>query len=106
MMGGNPRLVSPSIDVPLASVQVERTDSLEMIPKPGGPAAAAAGIPAAITAGNYTFEYTNMSDREMLEEVVEQDGGMDSSNPDTMCELEECAEHCYLVVSMSESSNY
>ena len=85
--------MSPSIDVPLASVQVriyiqkktylsinyqvERTDSLEMIPKPGGPAAAAAGIPAAITAGNYTFEYTNMSDREMLEEVVEQDGGMD-----------------------------
>ena len=48
-----------------------------MIPKPGGPAAAAAGIPAAITAGNYTFEYTNMSDREMLEEVVEQDGGME-----------------------------
>ena len=30
---GSPRLVSPSIDVPLASVQVERTDSLEMIPR-------------------------------------------------------------------------
>merc|ERR1719347_166916 len=29
----NPRLVSPCIDVPLASVQIERTDSLEMIPK-------------------------------------------------------------------------
>ena len=54
---------------------MERTDSLEMIPKPAGPAAA--GIPASVTAGNYTFEYTNMSDREMLEEVVEDDGGME-----------------------------
>merc|ERR1719382_791386 len=27
----NPRLVSPCIDVPLASVQVERSDSLEML---------------------------------------------------------------------------
>ena len=26
----HPRLVSPCIDVPLASVQIERTDSLEM----------------------------------------------------------------------------
>jgi hypothetical protein len=30
----NPRVVSPCIDVPLASVQIERTDSLEMLPKP------------------------------------------------------------------------
>jgi len=30
----HPRLVSPCIDVPLASVQIERTDSLEMMPKP------------------------------------------------------------------------
>ena len=35
MLGNNPRLVSPCIDVPLASVQVERTDSLEMIPRTG-----------------------------------------------------------------------
>ena len=27
-------MVSPCIDVPLASVQIERTDSLEMMPKP------------------------------------------------------------------------
>ena len=32
VLGNNPRLVSPCIDVPLASVQIERTDSLEMIP--------------------------------------------------------------------------
>lgn len=39
LLGNNPRLVSPCIDVPLASVQIERTDSLEMIPnmrKPSG----------------------------------------------------------------------
>jgi len=30
----HPRVVSPCIDVPLASVQIERTDSLEMMPKP------------------------------------------------------------------------
>ena len=29
----NPRIVSPSIDVPLASIQVERSDSIEMFPK-------------------------------------------------------------------------
>ena len=29
----NPRLVSPSIDVPLASIQVERSDSLELLPR-------------------------------------------------------------------------
>ena len=28
----NPRLISPCIDVPLASVQMERTDSLELVP--------------------------------------------------------------------------
>ena len=32
VLGNNPRLVSPCIDVPLASVQIERTDSLELIP--------------------------------------------------------------------------
>ena len=36
MLGNNPRLVSPCIDVPLASVQVERTDSLELIPRARG----------------------------------------------------------------------
>ena len=34
LLYNNPRLVSPCIDVPLASVQIERTDSLEMIPTP------------------------------------------------------------------------
>ena len=33
----NPRLVSPSIDVPLASIQEERSDSLELFPKPKNP---------------------------------------------------------------------
>ena len=32
LLFNNPRLVSPCIDVPLASVQMERTDSLELIP--------------------------------------------------------------------------
>ena len=39
LLSNNPRLISPCIDVPMASVQVERTDSLEMIPsnrKPSG----------------------------------------------------------------------
>ena len=31
LLYNNPRLVSPCIDVPLASVQIERTDSLELI---------------------------------------------------------------------------
>ena len=29
----NPRIVSPSIDVPLASIQAERSDSIELLPK-------------------------------------------------------------------------
>merc|ERR1719394_2310081 len=39
LLTNNPRLISPCIDVPLASVQIERTDSLELIPsvrKPSG----------------------------------------------------------------------
>merc|ERR1719376_913025 len=39
LLSNTPRLISPCIDVPLASVQVERTDSLELIPsvrKPSG----------------------------------------------------------------------
>ena len=39
LLSNSPRLISPCIDVPLASVQVERTDSLELIPsvrKPSG----------------------------------------------------------------------
>ena len=39
LLSNNPRLISPCIDVPLASVQIERTDSLELIPtvrKPSG----------------------------------------------------------------------
>lgn len=39
LLANTPRLISPCIDVPLASVQVERTDSLELIPsvrKPSG----------------------------------------------------------------------
>ena len=66
MLGGNPRLVSPSIDVPLASVQVERTDSLEMIPKV---CQAAAGA-SANEGSNFSEEYTNMLDKEMLEDVA------------------------------------
>ena len=34
LLYSNPRLVSPCIDVPLASVQIERSDQLELIPKP------------------------------------------------------------------------
>ena len=39
LLSNTPRLIAPCVDVPLASVQVERTDSLEMIPsvrKPSG----------------------------------------------------------------------
>lgn len=36
LLSNNPRLISPCIDVPLASVQVERTDSLELIPNMKG----------------------------------------------------------------------
>ena len=32
LLSNNPRLISPCIDVPLACVKVERTDSLELIP--------------------------------------------------------------------------
>ena len=62
---------------------VERTDSLEMMPRAVG--------------GNYSLEYTNMVDREMLEEEI---GRLEA---DSMCELEECAEHCYLMVSLDNS---
>ena len=34
LLYSNPRLVSPCIDVPLASVQIERSDELELISKP------------------------------------------------------------------------
>jgi len=37
LLSNNPRLISPCIDVPLASVQVERTDSLELIPSVRNP---------------------------------------------------------------------
>lgn len=96
LLGGSPRLVSPSIDVPLASVQVERTDSLEMMPRN--------------SVGNnnatYSLEYTNMLAREMLEHVGETDikeAGILGDN----YELEEIAEnvHSYLVVSMSSSDS-
>ena len=39
LLSNTPRLICPCIDIPLASVQVERTDSLELIPsvrKPSG----------------------------------------------------------------------
>ena len=62
---------------------VERTDSLEMMPRAVG--------------GNYSLEYTNMVDRQMLEEEV---GRLEA---DSICELEECAEHCYLMVSLDDS---
>ena len=45
VLANNPRIVMPCIDIPLASVQVERTDSLELIPsvrKPSIPVPAAA----------------------------------------------------------------
>ena len=84
MLCNNSRLVSPSIDVPLITMTVERTDSLEMMPRRLG-------------GGNYSLEYSNMVDREMLEEEV---GRLEDDN---MCELEECAEHCYLMVSLDDS---
>ena len=62
---------------------VERTDSLEMMPRAVG--------------GNYSLEYTNMVDREMLEEEIGR------QEADSMCELEECAEHCYLMVGLDNS---
>eukprot|EP00092_Neocalanus_flemingeri_P012194 GFUD01013149.1.p1 GENE.GFUD01013149.1~~GFUD01013149.1.p1 ORF type:complete len:740 (+),score=179.76 GFUD01013149.1:57-2222(+) len=33
LLYNNPRLVSPCIDVPLASVEIDRTDSIELLPK-------------------------------------------------------------------------
>ena len=38
-----------------------------------------------------------MVDRQMLEEEV---GRLEA---DSICELEECAEHCYLMVSLDDS---
>ena len=32
LLATNPRMISPCIDLPLASVQIERTDSLELLP--------------------------------------------------------------------------
>lgn len=83
LLSNNSRLISPSIDVPLITMTVERTDSLEMMPRAVG--------------GNYSLEYTNMVDRQMLEEEV---GRLEA---DSICELEECAEHCYLMVSLDDS---
>ena len=110
---GSPRLVSPSIDVPLASVQVERTDSLEMIPRLERTRNAMFSLQKPVfrnSVGNnnatYSLEYTNMLDKEMLEEV----GNTDIKEEGTgeSYELEEVAEteHSYLVVSMSADSLY
>ena len=62
VLGNNPRLVSPCIDVPLASVQVERTDSLEMIPTKMGL------VSLSHQAGGYTVptEYTHMLGGEVV----------------------------------------
>ena len=85
LLCNNSRLIDPSIDVPLITMTVERTDSLEMMPRVGG---------------NYNLEYTNMVDKEMLEEEV---GRVEN---DSICELEECAEHCYLMVGMEDDDFY
>ena len=46
----HPRVVSPCIDVPLASVQIERTDSLEMMPIPKKEAGGARAKPSPLKA--------------------------------------------------------
>ena len=105
--------MSPSIDVPLASVQVERTDSLEMIPRLERTRNAMFLLQKPVfrnSVGNnnatYSLEYTNMLDKEMLEDV----GNTDIKEEGTgeSYELEEVAEteHSYLVVSMSADSLY
>ena len=66
---------------------VERTDSLEM-------------MPPRTVGGNYNLEYTNMVDKEMLEEEV---GRVEN---DSICELEECAEHCYLMLGVEDDEFY
>ena len=38
LLNSNPRLVSPCIDVPLASVQIERADEADLAPRHGKPA--------------------------------------------------------------------
>ena len=82
VLGNNPRLVSPCIDVPLASVQVERTDSLEMIPRTG----LATGCSA-------TTEYTHML------------GGGEAARRDSgMGDVEEDTEHGYLMLMLKHES--
>jgi hypothetical protein len=51
LLSNNPRLITPCIDVPLASVQVERTDSLELIPNMNRKASTG-NIGPALVAGN------------------------------------------------------
>ena len=100
MLGNNPRLVSPSIDVPLASVQVERTDSLEMIPTKMG---------LMPLTGGYTVptEYTNM----LAGEVVEYNGETElmvlRRDSAMKCEVENCIDmpHGYLVVGPGDNNN-
>ena len=104
MLGNNPRLVSPCIDVPLASVQVERTDSLEMIPSMMGLA------PVSHQAGSYTVptDYTRMLGGEAAE-AAEFQG--DSEKVLTRCDSGMCdvddsmdMDHGYLMLGPGDDN--
>ena len=103
VLGNNPRLVSPCIDVPLASVQIERTDSLEMIPTKMG----LVSLPPQ-QAGGYTVptEYTRMISGEVVEFNGDSDKVMlrcDSG----MCDVDDSVDmpHGYLMVGPGDQYN-
>ena len=100
VLGNNPRLVSPCIDVPLASVQIERTDSLEMIPTKMG----LVTLPP--QAGSYAVptEYSSM----IGGELVDTNGDSVMLRCDSgMCDVDDCVDmpHGYLMVGPGDQYN-
>ena len=102
VLANNPRLVSPCIDVPLASVQVERTDSLEMIPSLMGL------VPVSHQAGSYTVptDYSRM----LGGEAAEFQGDSEKVLPrcdSGMCDVDDSMdmEHGYLMLGPGDSDN-
>ena len=102
VLGNNPRLVSPCIDVPLASVQIERTDSLEMIPTKMG----LVSLPP--QAGGYALptEYSHMLGGEVVETNGDSEKVMlrcDSG----MCDVDDNVDmpHGYLMVGPGDQYN-
>ena len=101
VLGNNPRLVSPCIDVPQASVQIERTDSLEMIPTKMGL------VPLPPQTGGYAVpnDYTRMIGGEVVENngdsvrvMLRCDSGM--------CDVDDSVDMQYMYLMVGPGDQY